>query len=171
MYRPRLVLGGFGLLHDEGQLIVVRSLLETMAIANWQILKRRPDLPELYDVRPRYLVRPRGGEDEWQDIVATFSRGSGTCKDFACIRVAEMRMRGMDDVVPFIKLAVFPDPKGQRQPLTLFHVMVRAGDNLECPSALLGMKDHVTYDELRGHPDAGGVPDARWGLQQWAAAP
>lgn len=163
------MLRGFSGLDDDGRMIVVRALLETMVIHNWQYMKRNPGLPRLYDVRPRYILKPSGRDDEWRDVHDTFRRGAGTCKDFTCIRVAELRMQGYDDVVPFIKLVTYPDPNKQRPPLTLFHVLVRHGAEYEDPSTLLGMPDRISYAELRGHPDAGGIDGARWGLEQWAS--
>jgi hypothetical protein len=160
---------GFDGLDDNGRMIVVRALLETLTLSNWQYMKRHPETPLLYEARPRYVVHPARGGDEWRDIAETFKRGAGTCKDFACIRVAELRMQGYEDVVPFIKLITYPDPKKRRPPLTLFHVLVRNGDEYEDPSSILGMPKNLSYAELRDHPDAGGIHGARWGLEQWAS--
>jgi hypothetical protein len=71
------------------------------------------------------------------------------CKDFACWRVAELRHRGYDDVMPYIKVSYHPDPRGIDKPMTVYHIQVRIHDEIEDPSALLGMPTQVTYDQLR----------------------
>ena len=89
------------------------------------------------------------GLDSWQDIPATLALGSGDCKDFACWRVAELRHAGYDDVYPHIKRSVHPDPNGVDMPMTVYHIQVRIHEDIEDPSAILGMPSHVTYEQLR----------------------
>lgn len=71
------------------------------------------------------------------------------CKDFACWRVAELRHQGYDDVYPHIKVSYHPDPNGREPPMTVYHIQVRIHEHIEDPSAILGMPEHVTYEQLR----------------------
>jgi len=151
-------------------MIVVRALLEALTVVNLQYLAQHPETPNLYVARPRYVVSHSSGTEIWQDLAETLRRGEGNCKDFSCIRVAELLREGFTDVVPYIKLASYPDPKKMRPPLMVFHVMVRNGASLEDPSRILGMPRRISYDELRAGPDAAGIENARWGLKEWAAA-
>jgi hypothetical protein len=166
-YRSQFIIGGFGTMSPTAQMIVIRSMLEALVVVNIHYLKERPETSRLYDVKPRYILPKPNRVELWQDVVETYRRGEGSCKEFACIRVAELRQDGFTDVVPYIKLSTYHDPHGARRPLTLFHVLVRNGEAFEDPSEILGMRERVSYDELRGQPDAGGVADARWGLEQW----
>lgn len=181
MYQPRFDLRCFddfsALPGQEGvqrKLVVLRALLEALVIADWQYLEVHPGTPSIYDFRPRYVVKQRpGGVDSWQDLPETMLLGSGDCKDFACIRVAERRKAGIDDVSPFIKVAYYPDPSSQGPPLTIYHIQVREHDRIDDPSARLGMPKSVSYAELAGQPvAAAGMfgPNARWGAESWPMA-
>lgn len=171
-YKAEIVISGFGALGPNGQMIVVRALLEALTVVNLQYLAHHPEMPSIYVVRPRYVTmhaHARGRRVEvWQDLAETFRRGEGNCKDFSCIRVAELKRQGFEDVVPYIKLASYLDPKGERPPLTLFHVLVRNGSSFEDPSKKLGMPRKLSYEDLRGEPDAAGISNARWGSETWA---
>lgn len=71
------------------------------------------------------------------------------CKDFACWRIAELRHAGYDDVYPHIKVSYHEDPRGLEPAMTVYHIQVRIHETIEDPSAILGMPQHVTYDQLR----------------------
>jgi hypothetical protein len=177
MYQPRFDLrcfDDFSTLGEEGvqrKLVVLRALLEALIVADWQYLEVHPNTPSLYEFLPRYVVKTRpGGVDSWQDLPETIALGTGDCKDFSCIRVAELRKKGFDDIRPFIKVAYYPDPSGRGPPLTIYHIQVSEHGAIDDPSARLGMPKSVTYAELSGAPVAAGMPNARWGHQNWPMA-
>ena len=150
MYTPKFELLSFSSLPVQRKQVVLRAALEFLIVANWNYIIENPDLPSLYDFAPQYILKVRpAGLDSWQDIPQTIALGSGDCKDFACWRIAELRQRGYDDVMPFIKVSYHADPRGIEQPMTVYHIQVRKHDEIEDPSAILGMPQSVTYDQLR----------------------
>lgn len=150
MYTPKFELLSFSSLPVQRKQVVLRAALEFLIVANWNYILENPDLPSLYDFAPQYILKVRpAGLDSWQDIPQTIALGSGDCKDFACWRIAELRHRGYDDVMPYIKVSYHPDPRGAEPPMTVYHIQVRIHDQIEDPSAILGMPQSVTYEQLR----------------------
>lgn len=156
MYTPKFELEGFSILPPSRKEIVLRAFLEALVVANWNYIidqeRKGNPVPSIYDcLGPNaYVLKVRPmGLDSWQDIPATLALGSGDCKDFACWRVAELRHAGYDDVYPHIKRSVHPDPNGVDMPMTVYHIQVRIHEDIEDPSAILGMPSHVTYEQLR----------------------
>ena len=154
MYVPTMQLASFDHLSLNRRMICLRAFMEALCITNLQWLTENPGTPKFYHVRPRYLLKthpkvnqPSSGSvitfnmDSWQDIPQTIQLGTGDCKDFACWRVAEMRMLGVPDVAPYIKVS-------QIKNLTLYHIVVRIGLQEEDPSEAMGMPDNVTYDDI-----------------------
>lgn len=150
MYTPKFELLSFSSLPVQRKQIVLRAALEFLIVADWNYILENPELPSLYDFAPQYILKVRpAGLDSWQDIPQTIALGSGDCKDFACWRIAELRNQGYDDVMPYIKVSYHPDPRGVEPPMTVYHIQVRVHDRIEDPSAILGMPQSVTYDQLR----------------------
>lgn len=156
MYMPKFELATFGFMPPERKKIILRAYLEALICTDWQFLEWYKEqfgqpFPSLYDYAPRYILKVRpGGLDAWQDIPDTIALQSGDCKDFACWRVAELRSQGIDDVYPVIIEQTYPDPNGIEGPMTVYHIQVRIGSEIEDPSAILGMPTSVSYDQLRG---------------------
>jgi len=152
MYTPKFELEGFSTLPTQRKQIVLRGFLEALICADWNYLEENPHTPSIYNVLgpDAYVLKVRPmGLDSWQDIPRTMQLGSGDCKDFACWRIAELRKAGYDDVYPHIKVSYHPDPNGIEPPMTVYHIQVRIHEDIEDPSAILGMPQHVTYAELR----------------------
>ena len=154
MYLPKFELLTFDILPPQRKLVVLRALLEALVIADWQYLEMCPNTPSLYQLGAQYVLKQRPfGLDSWQDIPQIINLRTGDCKDFACMRVAELRKQGYDDVTPFILYKQYKDPTGVRPPINVFHIQVRIHDSIEDPSAILGMPQAVSYDELaKGQP-------------------
>ena len=151
MYTPKFELRSFLSLPVQRKQIVLRAALEFLIVADWNYILENPDTPSLYAYAPQYILKVRpAGLDSWQDIPQTISLGSGDCKDFACWRIAELRNQGYDDVYPHIKVSYHPDPRGVEPVMTVYHIQVRIHDIIEDPSAVLGMPEHVSYEQLRG---------------------
>jgi len=151
MYQPKFELLSFSSLPVQRKQIVLRAALEFLIVADWNYIIENPGLPSLYDFAPQYILKVRpSGLDSWQDIPQTIALGSGDCKDFACWRIAELRHQGFDDVYPHIKVTYHPDPRGLEPPMTVHHIQVRIHEQIEDPSLILGMPQHVTYEQLRG---------------------
>ena len=151
MYTPKFELLSFASLPVQRKQVVLRAALEFLIVADWNYILENPGLPSLYDYAPRYILKVRpAGLDSWQDIPQTIALGSGDCKDFACWRCAELRNQGYDDVVPYIKVSYHQDPQGREPVMTVYHIQVRIHDQIEDPSAVFGMPDQVTYEQLRG---------------------
>lgn len=151
MYTPKFELESFSTLPVQRKQIVLRAALEFLIVADWNFIwEQGRDFPSLYHFAPQYVLKVRpAGLDSWQDIPRTLELQSGDCKDFACWRIAELRNAGYDDVYPHIKVSYHQDPRGIDPPMTVYHIQVRIHEMIEDPSAILGMPNHVTYDQLR----------------------
>jgi hypothetical protein len=151
LYTPKFELRSFQTLPVQRKQIVLRAALEFLVVADWNFIFENPGLPSLYHFAPQYVLKVRpAGLDSWQDIPQTIELSSGDCKDFACWRIAELRHTGWDDVYPHIKVSYHPDPRGVEPMMTVYHIQVRIHDTIEDPSAILGMPEAVSYDQLRG---------------------
>ncbi len=105
------------------------ALLEGLTLANCEVLRKRGNLPRLYQSRVRYRQEPPGRED-WLTADQVLKRGFGDCEDLAAWRAAEWRMHG----VPARAVA-------KRTGRRMYHAVVELPDgSIEDPSAMLGMK-------------------------------
>lgn len=142
-YTPVIELESFDVLPLNRRLYCLRALLEAMCFIDHQWLLENPSTPRLYQAVPQYEIKRRPfGLDRWYDIPKVMRTRRGDCKDFACWRIAELRMQGIPDVAPYIKV-------GKIRDITIYHVQVRIGLDIEDPSALLGMPNSVSYEELK----------------------
>lgn len=136
LYAPHFKLRAFDALSDGARLEVLASLLEALVAVNVAWLREHPEAPALYESGVRYEEEPPG-RDDWQDIPETIALRSGDCEDLGCWRIAELRTRGCEYAVPYVRRSV----EGRR---TVYHVAVRRADGrLEDPSRVLGMGQSV----------------------------
>lgn len=164
MYTPKVELGCFSTLPVRRKLVVLRNLLEALIATDWVYLQEYREqtgrnLPSIYEFGPRYVLKERpGGLDAWQDIPRCIELGTADCKDLVAWRIAELRDAGYDGVFPHIKTSYHPDPRGIEPTMTVYHIQVVSTHDVdgqghqivvEDPSALLGMPNHVTYEQLR----------------------
>jgi hypothetical protein len=133
LYAPHFQLRAFDTLTEPAKLDALAHLLEALTLVNVAWLREHPGAPWLYESGVRYEEEPPG-RDEWQDIPETITRREGDCEDLACWRLAELRVRSLEDARPFVKRTVFG-------PRTIYHVAVRRSDGrIEDPSRVLGMR-------------------------------
>jgi len=133
LYAPHFQLRAFDTLTEPARLEALAHLLEALTLVNVAWLREQPDAPWLYESGVRYEEEPPG-RDEWQDIPETIKRREGDCEDLACWRLAELRVRSLEDARPFVKCSVYG-------PRTVYHVAVRRSDGrIEDPSRVLGMR-------------------------------
>jgi hypothetical protein len=137
MYKVTFVSGLFkGKRNRELSNLNLGILLSALAEIDVLELTRLPELPDLYSSGVRYANEPIGQED-WQDVLTTISRGTGDCEDLACWRVAELRVRHGIDAKPYFSFR----PVGPGK--TLYHIQVLHPDGrIEDPSKALGMGQH-----------------------------
>ena len=81
-------------------------LLHALCCIDGEILKTFPAIPPLYRSGVCYDTA-HAGKPEWQDILDTVARKKGDCKDLACWRVAELRLRGIR-ARPYIRYKLKP---------------------------------------------------------------
>ena len=133
LYAPHFKLRAFDTLTDDAKLAALAHLLEALTAVNVAWLREHVNAPSLYESGVRYEEEPPG-RDDWQDIPETLSLRVGDCEDLACWRLAELRVRSLEDARPFVKRAVYG-------PRTVYHVAVRRSDSrIEDPSRVLGMR-------------------------------
>ena len=134
LYAPHFQLRAFDTLTEPAKLEALAHLLEALTLVNVAWLREHAQrAPWLYESGVRYEEEPPG-RDEWQDIPETLKRGEGDCEDLACWRLAELRVRSLEDARPFVKGTVYG-------PRTVYHVAVRRSDGrIEDPSRVLGMR-------------------------------
>jgi hypothetical protein len=135
LYAPHFQLRAFDTLTEPAKLEALAHLLEALTLVNvaWLREHMQQGAPWLYESGVHYEEEPPG-RDEWQDIPETIKRGEGDCEDLACWRLAELRVRSLEDARPFVKRAVYG-------PRTVYHVAVRRSDGrIEDPSRVLGMR-------------------------------
>lgn len=123
------------LVEDEGDHIEVLTLLaNTLTERNVRYLRRNPGIPPLYRIGVSYEQESADGpDDDWRDIPTMLALGRGDCDDLACMRAAELRVRGQN-ARPFISHARVNGG------VNLYHVRVMLpSGQIEDPSALLGM--------------------------------
>ena len=151
MYIPKFELKSFEFLENESKQNILRALLEALIAADREWLSVYPNTPKLYEHNPQYVLKVRPfGLDSWQDIAQTISLRSGDCKDFACWRIAELRQAGYTDVSPFIKVGKVINPRNRSESITIYHIQVRKGVQIEDPSVILGMPQSVDFNQIRG---------------------
>lgn len=93
---------------------------------------KRHKVPRLYESGVRYRRPER--DFHWRTPRQVLRQGFGHCPDFACWRVAELRVSGLDPGA-----TVYAHEGGRPN---LWHVLVRRGDGSpEDPSVVLGMKE------------------------------
>jgi hypothetical protein len=126
---PLFDLPSFLVMTVSEQITVLEMLMEVLVNIN-VIWLRKHAAPKLYDLKPRYIVKPRPfALDCWQDIPATVKYGTGDCKDFVAYRCAELRVEGTAAKVKVVK-------DGE-----VFHFIVVHHENvIEDPSERLGMQ-------------------------------
>ena len=133
MYPISFKLGSFGPDPVLNKLIL-GYLLEALTLVDVAILKRNPDLPNLYDSGVRYRREPVGQED-WDDTVELYRIGYGDCEDLCAARSAELRVRHGIAAKPIVK-----GPKRLDNGLMLYHIQVQLPDGrILDPSVKLGM--------------------------------
>jgi hypothetical protein len=133
LYAPHFQLRAFDTLTESARLDALAHLLEALTLVNVAWLREQTGAPWLYESGVRYEEEPPG-RDEWQDIPETIKRREGDCEDLACWRLAELRVRSLEDARPFVKCTVYG-------PRTVYHVAVRRSDGrIEDPSRVLGMR-------------------------------
>ncbi len=133
LYAPHFQLRAFDTLTEPARIAALEHLLEALTLVNVAWLREQPAAPWLYESGVRYEEEPPG-RDEWQDIPETIKRREGDCEDLACWRLAELRVRSLEDARPFVKCSVYG-------PRTVYHVAVRRSDGrIEDPSRVLGMR-------------------------------
>lgn len=145
----RVYIAGFELesfdhLDVNDRVYCLQVMLESLAYINGRFLRRYPRTLGLYQAVPQYVIKRRPFDiDRWQDIPRTIRLRSGDCKDFVCWRIAELRMQGEPEVGPHVKVQQIRD-------LIVYHITVRRGFQEEDPSAILGMPQNATYEQLKG---------------------
>jgi hypothetical protein len=133
LYAPHFQLRAFDTLTEQARITALEHLLEALTLVNVSWLREQSGAPWLYESGVRYEEEPPG-RDEWQDIPETIQRREGDCEDLACWRLAELRVRSLEDAKPFVKCTVYG-------PRTVYHVAVRRSDGrIEDPSRVLGMR-------------------------------
>jgi hypothetical protein len=94
------------------------------------------DFPDLYDAGIHYAMP---GKRRWLNVAELQVTRKGDCKDLACARAAELRVRYGEHAfaVPI------PGCDPEAEDCNTIHVVVERGDgSIEDPSRLLGMGDH-----------------------------
>jgi len=101
----------------EGVISVNRVLMRQAAA------RGRP-FPDLYDSGIKFRREPWAGKlEEFADCETVLRRGWGDCDDLVCLRVAQLRERGIDAKVKIYWRTSKPAPGDRR---TLFHAQVRS---------------------------------------------
>jgi predicted transglutaminase-like cysteine proteinase len=107
---------------------VVQALVDALTLTNVGYLREHTRTPALYNSGVYYCKDERGKEKQWWDIPAVLAHGCADCKALAAWRAAELIVAG------------YPaEPLVTTRDGNLFHVVVRIGNQVEDPSALLGM--------------------------------
>lgn len=133
IYAPHFQLRAFERLTDHAKFAALTHLLEALVAVNVVWLREHPSAPWLYQSGVRYKDEPPG-QDDWQDIPETLARGNGDCEDLACWRLAELRTRTSEDVLPHVTRTILG-------PRTVYHIAVRRRTGgIEDPSRVLGMR-------------------------------
>ena len=136
IYAPHFKLRAFETLSDEAKIPALVQLLEALTAVNVAWLRENPSAPWLYESGVRYEEEP-AGRDDWQDIPETLLLRTGDCEDLGCWRLGELRTRGHEYAVPYVRKTLI----GSR---AIYHVAVRRADGrVEDPSKILGMGAHA----------------------------
>lgn len=143
-YRPTLAIGRWG---DDPALDAVRLgiWLEALTATNVEILRRRPDLPRLYQSGVRY-VSPEDqcngcdSDDPWADVLEAYESGIVDCEDAAAILAAERRVR--DGLRSRVVARREYDPVARRERIhCVTETTLKNGKVItEDPSRVLGMR-------------------------------
>lgn len=113
-------------------------LLDAMVKLNRLQIRRRPNLPTLYESGVRYgeeSFDPCTGlrKEEWRTIEEVLEHKTSDCEDLACYRVADLQERQRIAARPWL-----------RRHGALWHVLVKLPDGrFEDPSRKLGMGARV----------------------------
>lgn len=113
----------------QHQVITMRALLEALVAANTKYLVERGSKMKSFDYWTKeggVHYREHKSELLWLDIPSIIAHGFGDAKDLACWRVAELRLKGEDDVHPFIKVS-----RDEKTDATIWRVGVRHKDKIE----------------------------------------
>ena len=103
MYEPIFELKSLGKMSLVDGKHLIEVYCEALIATNRTWLKRNPGAPKFYELAPKYALKLRPfGINEWQDYPQTIALGEGDCKDFVCMRVAELREAGCPDCGPRI---------------------------------------------------------------------
>lgn len=121
-------LTAFGGLDAREATAVVQALVDALTITDVGYLRSHPNTPALYNSGVYYCRDERGKERQWWDVQAVRANGCADCKALAAWRAAELIVAGY----PAEPIVTTTDG-------TLFHVVVRIGNKIEDPSAILGM--------------------------------
>ncbi len=143
MYEPIFELKSFGELPLDDRKHLIEVYCEALIATNRTWLKRNPGAPKFYELAPKYALKLRPfGIDRWQDYPQTIALGEGDCKDFVCMRVAELREAGCPDCGPRI---LAQEAKG----IISYHVQVRIDTRIEDPSVAMGMPKNLSASQLK----------------------
>lgn len=148
MYIAGYELESFDHLDVNDRVFCLQAMLQALVQINVRFLRKFPNTLNLYQAVPQYVIKKRPFDiDRWQDIPRTISLRSGDCKDFVCWRVAELFVKNAEpEVGPHVKVSQVRD-------LIVYHITVRHTFPHyweEDPSALLGMPQNATYEQLKG---------------------
>ena len=109
---------------------LVGEIGETLVNRNLMFLK------DMYGFTPLYQMKHLRYEAHlgpWKDIPTTLQEKTGDCKEFACWRVAELRLMGED--------AQFHVVGFKKENQAVFHLQVRREDGtIEDPALHMGMR-------------------------------
>ena len=137
-YRVTMQLDAFNGTRDREESIEdLSAMLDCLIRIDENFLRRRPDVPLLYQSGVRYQEEPLGAEF-WRDIPTTLRYGEGDCEDLACWLIAEKRTRFGIPARPLILPQLRRD-NGRY----LYHIAVWTPDvpgGVDDPSRRLGMK-------------------------------
>lgn len=137
MYDPRFILRCFDTLDQPGKLAILRSMLESLILADTFFLAEHPGTPLLYEAGLRYQPEEIG-HDDWRDVPSILDHKGGDCEDLASWRVAELRHLHNENAQPYITYNLVRSARFGT--FTLYHIRVqRADGTIEDPSRILGM--------------------------------
>ncbi len=128
MFQFTARLSAFGGLRPEDAVRVVQALVDALTITDVGYLHEHTRTPALYQSGVYYCRDERGKEKQWWDIPAVLANGCADCKALAAWRAAELIVAGHA-----------AEPYVFTRDGNLFHVVVRVGNQVEDPSAILGM--------------------------------
>jgi hypothetical protein len=134
VYRVQLELRGLLDLGDRAAERCIEAALDALAIIDLEYLQAHPNTPRLYDSGVRYRDDTADRVDRWLDIPSVLQRGFGDCDDLVPWRIAELWRDNIHNARSVAHLQRMQNGD------VIFHATVRAGLDVEDPSANLGMR-------------------------------